>query len=351
MDEIQANEISIKEIFAHLRGWIYYLKTKWVYIFICALIGGASGYFFARKTKPKYSASILFVLSTEKGGGALTGLASQFGLDMGGGSNNDVFAGDNIIGLMKSKNMIIKTLLKKLPDNKGNLANLISKAFSLDEGWLLNERTKSAYPFPDNGNENLNPIQDSLLRGLYSIVAGEMVQVTKPDKKQSFFQVTTMSGNENISFYLTNYLVEATSAFYIDTKTSIARQNLNMLQHEADSLRLLLGGSISSIANTMDMTFNMNPAYLSKRATAQETQVMATALGTAYTEVLKNLELAKINVRKETPLYQIIDRPTLPLEVINMNRRMAASVGLLLSQFLILSFFLITYVMKKRAKN
>jgi hypothetical protein len=347
MVDAQSDDMSLKEIFNWVKKWFFYVKKKWLWVVVFGLIGGTLGYMYARRAKPKYSATLTFVLSTEKSGGSLSGLASQFGLDMGGGSSSDVFSGDNIIGLMKSRNMITKTLLKPLPIKEGNLANLISKHLEMDKGWLLKPRTQKEFPFPSDENA-LTPLQDSLLRELHSVVSTLLVNVSRPDKKQSFYQVTSTAYNEQVAFYLTKYLVETTANFYISTKTSIARLNLNMLQHEADSLRSLLGGTISSVANTMDMTFNMNPAFQSNRSSAQEGQVRATALGTAYSEVLKNLELAKISVQKETPLYQIIDQPTLPLEVINLSRRVYAFGALAFASFVILFAFTILFIISTR---
>ena len=87
-----------------------------------------------------------------------------------------------------------------------------------------------------------------------------------------------------------------------------------MLQNEADSLRRVLGGAITSAGSQTDLTFNLNPAYQVQRAGAQQSQASAAALGQAYGQVLQNLEIAKITLQRETPLYQIIDEPTLPLE-------------------------------------
>jgi uncharacterized protein involved in exopolysaccharide biosynthesis len=88
-----------------------------------------------------------------------------------------------------------------------------------------------------------------------------------------------------------------------------------MLQHEADSLRNLLGIAITATASQADLTFNLNPAYQVQRSGSQKSQIQATVLGTAYGEVVKNLELAKITLQKQTPLYQVIDEPSLPLKM------------------------------------
>ena len=43
-------------------------------------------------------------------------------------------------------------------------------------------------------------------------------------------------------------------------------------------------------------------------------QVDVQANGTVYGELLKQLEVSKISLRRETPLIQIIDEPRIPLD-------------------------------------
>ena len=50
-----------------------------------------------------------------------------------------------------------------------------------------------------------------------------------------------------------------------------------------------------------------------KRVPSVNRQVDVQANTAILTELVKNLELAKVDLRKETPLIQIIDTPILPL--------------------------------------
>jgi uncharacterized protein involved in exopolysaccharide biosynthesis len=335
------DEISLKEIIQKLKEWFRYLLSKWLWLCVAGIFCGALAVTYVWLSKPKYTAELSFILSnSDQDAGALYGIASQFGIDLGGGGSNDAFSGDNIIVLMNSRAMVQKALLKKPPGKNETLINILAEELKLDAGWNSKERTKGAFPFPDNPAK-MTYVQDSLFRDVYGMIAKNLLDVSRPDKRQSVYVVTTTATNELFSLYLTKYLVDVTSKFYIDTKTSLARQNLEMLQREADSLRTLLASSISSTAEVYDKTFNLNPALQVQRAPAQEGQFRISALGTAYGEVVKNLELAKINLQKATPLYQVIDEPQFPLVAEKWGRLKALIVGGFIGG-LLMALFLIT---------
>lgn len=304
--------VSLKEIILKIREWFKFLLSKWIIILLAGLIGASLGFLYAFLSKPSYTASVSFVLQSDNNTNSLSGLASQFGIDLGG-SNNNIFSGENIITLMNSQSMIKRILFKKDNLKSEVLANMIARDLKLDEGWKKNERTSHAFPFPDVVTE-LSPVQDSLLREMYDVVIKNYIQVSRPDKNGSFYVVTAISNNEHIAFNLANYVVDETTRFYIETKTSTAKKNLALIQKEADSLKALLSGTIISTASDYDRTYNLNPALQVARSSSQEGQLRVTALATAYGEVLKNLEIAKITLQKETPLYQVIDLPQLPLK-------------------------------------
>ena len=346
MEQVKSDEISLSEILRRVNSIFQYLLSKWIFLLLVALIGGAIGWVVALQTKPTYNGKLTFVLSTGSKEGGLSGLASQFGLDMSSGSN-DVFSGDNIITLFKSQRMIKAVLFKRPPHSNDNLVNIIVKEWQWDKQWEKNDRIKKQFPFPID-TSLLNPIQDSLLREVHSALITKNFSVSRTDKKLSVYEVSTQSTNEVFSCYLTLLLMDETAKFYIETKTSISKLNLLMLQHEADSLRIMLGGAISSTAAEVDRTFALNPAFQEQRAPAQKSQVRSTVLATAYGEVVKNLELAKINLQKETPLYQIIDSPEIPLKISKPSKLFNAISGAIVLLFIACIFLIIKQYKSKK---
>lgn len=335
---IDKDSISFKDIFTKITEIIRYLFSKWLIIGVIVILGALAGILYAIFTKSTYSATLNFVLSTNtSSNGSLMGLASQFGVNLGN-DNDDVFSGDNIITLMKSRRMVQQALFAKPENSNTTLLNIYIRDNELNEGWQKNDRTKNAYPYPDDPLK-MTMVQDSLFRTVYKTVQEDLLDVSKPNDNESIYEVTTTSTNDTFSYYLTKYLVSATSSFYITTKTSTAKQNLDMLLKEADSLRNVLGSAITSTGSQTDFTFNLNPAYQVQRSGAQQSQARAAALGQAYGQVLQNLELAKITLQKETPLYQIIDEPTLPLNMDKPSKLISLIVGGFLAGFLACCFF------------
>ncbi|MBS1748083.1 MAG: lipopolysaccharide biosynthesis protein [Bacteroidetes bacterium] len=338
------DDISLKEVVHILHDWIKYLLSKWMIILIVGILSGVLGIVYAFFSKPKYEAALSFILAnSNENSSGIMGLASQFGIDLSG-DNNDVFTGNNIIALMKSRRMVQQALLKKPEGSNLSLLNIYCKENKLDEAWKKDERMAKVYPFPNSASQ-MTGLQDSLFRDIYDNVQKSLLDVSMPDKDKSIYTVVTSSTNEKFSYYLTTYLVDVTSAFYISTKTSVAQQNLDMLQHEADSLRNLLGNTITAAAAQTDVTFNLNPAYQVQRSAAQQSQVSASALGQAYGQVLQNLELAKISLQKETPLYQIVDVPQLPLVMQKKSKLIYLIIGGILGGIVICGFLIVKRVL------
>lgn len=337
----QLEKISFKEFIKDFNGEVNYLKQKWKVILLVGLMLGAIGLVYALYSKPNYTASLSFVLSSDgKGGSSLLGLASQFGIDMSGTSgSNDMFSSDNIITLLSSRKMVQKALFKKTVDNK-LLINIAADELGLLKKWEKKQYLRPFLPFPDNVDA-MKPTQDSLARAVFEIVSKKLLSVSKPDKKQGIFLVNVNSSNEAFSIYLAKYIVDETTQFYIATKTKVAKQNLDMIQREADSLQHLLHGTITSTASMIDASFNLNPAYQIQRSGVQQNQVQSTVLSTAYGEVVKNVEIAKVTLQKETPLFQVIDEPTLPLVRTTVSKSKAIAIGFILGVILTSLFIVI----------
>jgi hypothetical protein len=287
---------------------LFFLLKRWYLLLLGLIIGAAIGYYTAPVVKPTYTANISFVLSTRDargGSNGLSGLAAQLGFDGGGSASDNIFSGDNIIELFKSRSLISAALLTEVDTSTHQtLLNYIAT-------------TKYAAFYKKNGPFNNHPktyskAQTGLYRAIIGYVGGSFI-VFKKDKKLIFYLISATATDSNMAYYIAKCMLQETAQYFIETKTTVTAGSIVLLQHEADSLGTLLRNAYSSTASLVDRTYNLNPSITVQRSGSLFAQTRASAFSAAYVEVMRNLEVAKINLQKETPLYKIIDEPDLPL--------------------------------------
>jgi len=352
--QIDNDEISLKELIQKIQEWIAYLKTKWKLIIGIAALGGIIGFVYASFQKPSYIATSTFVLEEDKGGGGglggAMGLASSFGFDLGGGGGG-LFTSSNIIELMKSRLVVEKTLLKpvQLAGKEISLADYYIQVNDLRKGW--SEKTAVAnINFPVNADRTKFSLeQDSILQIISAGLIKSNLMIAQKDKKVSIISLTVKTENELFSKLFCEQLLKETSDFYIETKSKKSRLNVDILQHQADSIRAELNGAITGVAAASDNVYNLNPAYNVKKTPGTRRQVDVQANTAILTQLVAQLELSKVSLRKETPLVQLIDRPILPLEKDKLGRLKSLILGGLLAGFLTLLYLVFGKLYRKMA--
>jgi len=90
----------------------------------------------------------------------------------------------------------------------------------------------------------------------------------------------------------------------------------------------------------------LNPALNVRRTPSAKRQVDVQANTAILTELVKQCELAKVSVRKETPLIQVIDRPILPLPKQRFGKAKGLVMGGFLAGFLTVLFLTVRRVIK-----
>lgn len=338
------DEISLKDILLKLQeGWRY-LLGKWKLIVLVGLLGGGLGLVYSIIKKPKYVAELTFVLEESKASalGAYAGIASQFGIDLGGNSSSGVFAGDNIMEFLRSRLMIEKALLSGMGYVNGKQVSLAECYIDFNEmrkGWSDKPALKNLY-FPINPDrQKFSLQQDSILNIIQSEVGKKYLNIEKVDKKLSFVGVACTSIDEQFSKLFTEKLVKEATNFYVDTKTKRNKVNVDRLQAQADSLEVLLNKKTYSAAVTLDL--NSNPAKQIASVKSELAMRDKMVLQTMYGEVVKNLELSKIGMAQETPVIQIIDTPILPLKKEKLGKLKGIIIGGFLSGFLMMIYLLV----------
>lgn len=345
------DEISLKELIEKGKEWYQYLFSQWKTIVLAGIIGACLGLAYSIYKKPIYTATLSFALEDDKGGGGLggaLGLASSLGLDLGGGGGS-IFTGTNLTELFKSRAMVEQTLLSPIvyDGKKISLAEFYIQNNEWRENWKDNPKFASLQFVPNGDRKAYTRDQDSILGVMYSNLSTNGLSVGQKDKKVAIISIDVNSNNELFAKYFTEALVKEVSDFYIDTKSKKSRDNMLILERQTDSIRRELNGAITGVAVANDNTFGLNPAMNVRRAPSARRQVDVQANTAILTELVKQTELAKVTLRKETPLIQVIDKPILPLKKEKFGKAKGILLGGILAGFLIVLVLIVRRILKQ----
>lgn len=326
------DEVSLKVLLLNFSAFLSYSLKKWRIVAFFVLVGALFGLAISVFKRTQYTASLSFVLEEQSSGGSMgaaASIAAQFGINLGGfGQSAGFFQEDNIIEFLKSRAMIDQTLLSEatFPDGSEKLVDRYVDFKHLRDKWKGNDRI-NGIQFKDTVGIYL---QDSLMATFYKEIIEHHLDVSKPDKRLNIIEVNFESPDELFSKVFVEKLIANASEFYIRTRTKRAKENLDVLTHQVDSVRKELNAAIRGVAAATDANPNPNRAFQSLRVASQLHTVDVQANTEILKELVANQELAKITLRNERPIIQTLDKPILPLE----NDKIGKAKGIILGGLL-----------------
>jgi capsule polysaccharide export protein KpsE/RkpR len=301
--------------------FLHSLVKKWWWFLIVGFVFGVAGIYYTSTKKPAYESRLTFALDAGTNDGGLSGamnIAAQLGFGFGSGQN--MFDGDNIIEILKSRRIIENVLLsnetfKKKPvtlvDYYLEISGLREK---LDAKPLLKNVS-----FPVGiKRENFTYLQDSILNNIFLEFSVDNISADRPDKKLSIYELRVRTPDEKLSKIFTDRLIEAASSFYTEITSKKDRETLEILERRVSSLKGNVGSSVETKAASQDA--NVNPAFASPQTQAIKQQFNMQAYGEAYKEMFKTLEMARYQYLKKIPLLQIIDTADYPMKKVKPSK-------------------------------
>ncbi|MDX5338869.1 MAG: exopolysaccharide biosynthesis protein [Cyclobacteriaceae bacterium] len=308
------NQFTLREVVQNLREWLHFFLGKWKILVLAGILGLGLGALVSIFKKPVFHAETSFVLEEGDAGSIsqMSGLASLVGVNLSSlGGTSGLFQGDNIMELYRSDRMLGETLLSPF-DQEKLLIDRFVEFEELDEKWASKvDFSQLDFSIP---RENFSVTQDSVIFEVSKLIRERQLSVAKPDRKLSIIQVSISSKDEAYAKVFNETLVNKVNTFYFETKTKKTGENLAILQSQADSVRAILDESIGAYASAQDRVPNANPLLTSATVESRKRQIDVQATGAVYQEIVKNLEIAKVNHRNNSPLIQIIDSPRFPLK-------------------------------------
>ena len=217
---------------------------------IVTIAGSLIGLIYGKLQPSTYKAVTTFIVEDKSGsrGGGLSGLASQFGIDVGGltGGGAGMFEGDNIFEIIKSRAIIEKVLLSTIEEEIPEKGQTVA-AYYLNISGLNKTLASKNISIKDLKFETLvaqnthSPMQDSVLYLLYNDIV-KNIAVERKNKKSSIITLEYTTSNPTFSIIFEKKLLKQTSDLYIDIKTGNLSRSIEKIQRKADSLENNLTG-------------------------------------------------------------------------------------------------------------
>jgi len=308
-------KISLSFLINGFKDWLIFLLSKTNLM----IYGTVSVLFFTISynylISPVHYARTTFVLDNENSAGSmgdLSSLASLAGINASSFIDaSSLFQIDNIQELYRSNSMIKQTLLSTVNYSDKNflIIERFVKAESLETKW-----NNLGIQMSDFNLKKSSRLKDSLVKELIKIIKKDYLIVDKPSRKTTILEIGFDHKDEVLAKTFNENLVRIVNDFYNKTKTLKTGMNLEILQRQADSIKIVLDTSIMMLAETDQSIPNPNPLTKVSLVPYQKAMIDVQTNGAIYQELLKQLELAKVTHRNKMPLIQIIDKPEFPLE-------------------------------------
>ncbi len=308
----KTDDITLKELLRTFSEYKSEILSRKKLIFITVLIFCVFALLLSQVTESKYQADITFVVqsptSESSSLSSLGNIASSFGFNMG--NSESTFSQANVMELFKSRRIIEATLLKSVDINDQKNILLIDyytnvKKLRNSSDWKKDKIDKIDFKIKSNK-------QDSIINLFWNDIVKNNLEVSFNSKDASIITLSFIFQDQYFAKVFVENIINEMSKLYVSYNTSNTRKTLDFIQNRADSVYLELKLAEEEFAKVQDI----NQRIVKASGRLKELQLMRTVqvLNTMYIELIKNLELSKLTLLKETPIIEVMDGPVLPLE-------------------------------------
>jgi len=308
----KTDDITLKELLRTFSEYKSEILSRKKLIFITVLIFCVFALLLSKVTESKYQADITFVVqsptSESSSLSSLGNIASSFGFNMG--NSESTFSQANVMELFKSRRIIEATLLKSVDINDQKNILLIDyytnvKKLRNSSDWKKDKIDNIDFKIKSNK-------QDSVINLFWNDIVKNNLEVSFNSKDASIITLSFIFQDQYFAKVFVENIINEMSKLYVSYNTSNTRKTLDFIQNRADSVYLELKLAEEEFAKVQDI----NQRIVKASGRLKELQLMRTVqvLNTMYIELIKNLELSKLTLLKETPIIEVMDGPVLPLE-------------------------------------
>ena len=215
------------------------------------------------------------------------------------------YDGTNIIGLLKSRRIITETLNDSIA-NSG-----FSKTTFFDEylhnhfpGLSLN--TKKGI---ENGSNRR--LKDSLMNVIYGQIVNNQLTLKKEGALLDLIGYSFVDSKEEFAKNFSDALFKKATQYYQQYKLTRLYKQESILMTSIDSLKKVIDTNIDAIALNADE--GLDVVKVKALISLRKTEALNVSNKSYYEELVKELEIIRISIKNEKPLFKIVEYPVYPL--------------------------------------
>ena len=309
------NDINLREVAQAISAAFGYARKKSSVILVSVLIGIIVSYYFYSQDKIVYTASVTFMVNKPEGNSGIGSMLSSFGL---GGLGKDGGVNlDRILEISESPSIIYPALLDSTEINGkiDRIGNHILTLTNVLDVW--NSKREIVPPnFKFSNSIDLEERMTGLVMQKLRIYlthkkSNPRVFTASYDEDTEILKLSTKFEEPQLAEKIVYSIYKQLSEYYIANSIQPQLTTYEVIQSKVDSLSSRTASLEYNIAKARDATTATMLArdrVKSSRLT-RELQVTLMALGKAT----ENKELAEFALRTNTPFFQVISFPELPL--------------------------------------
>ena len=264
---------------------------------------------------------------------SINSILGNLGIDQGGGGEQNL---SKILELSRSMYIIQKALLSPdtIEGKKDYFANHVIDHFDLNQKWSNN--TLKDFRFQKTDFSSFSETEKEALKKIYAHIVGtktsDGIFTNSLSKDSKIMTLSLESPSQDLSVKLLLLIFKELSSYYIDKTTEKQQTTYLAIKSETDSIQLKLKSAEYQLASFRDTRQDLvrQKSQLARNQLIREVSLYASI----FAESIKNLELAKFNLKQKTPFIQAIDFPFKPLQPSKASTLKSTILGALAGMFL-----------------
>lgn len=289
MNQINTNEINLVDLIKKL------IKSRKLILY-SSLIFSLIGVLVAFISPIKYSSNTVFIpQNQEVSSSSLSGVASLVGINLGGGSYGTeipLSIYPQILESVKFKRL----LLDKVIDEKNDFT---LKSFIIDYYSIKK----------DDDEDSSGLVMTKLEEECFEILSDEILSVSV-NQKDGFVSIDAKLSVADYSARVAKFSREILQKIIIENKIESARQNLIFSEKQLIEKKIEFDELQSKLAYFSDSNLNAVNSFVINEKDKLEAEFQI--INSVVTELSKQVEQAKLQVTKDTPVFSTIREAVIP---------------------------------------